>query len=261
MDITPAFLKKFEKSKMDDGCSRATVDSHLRNLRRIINYFKNEVKLIPEQYFYPFGRGGYSISSFFPTKIVLKEPEIQAIIDKTDFDNPEQEYSRDIFLLAYYCNGCNFVDLLRMRWDQIIGNYILFMRKKTETTRKNNIKDIVVPVDEKLQSVLNKVGDKDSPFILGLVKEGYSESFFENKNHKIKQQINKHLTDISEKLKLSVPLNLSKARDCYASTLMRRGKSRDDIGQMLGHSNSIVTEHYLSSIDAERTFEINSVLL
>lgn len=205
MDITPAFLKKFEKSKMDDGCSRATVDSHLRNLRRIINYFKNEVKLIPEQYDYPFGRGGYSISSFFPTKIVLKESEIQAIIDKTVFDNPEQEYSRDIFMLAYYCNGCNFVDLLRMRWDQIIGNYIIFMRKKTETTRKNNIKDIVVPVDGKLQAILDKVGDKDSPFILGLVKEGYSESSFENKNHKIKQQINKHLTEISEKLKLSVP--------------------------------------------------------
>jgi tetratricopeptide (TPR) repeat protein len=31
--------------------------------------------------------------------------------------------------------------------------------------------------------------------------------------------------------------------------------------EMLGHSNSIVTEHYLSSIDPERTFEINSVLL
>src|SRR5450759_970292 len=37
MDITPTFLRKFEKSKMDDGCSRATVDSHMRNLRRIIN--------------------------------------------------------------------------------------------------------------------------------------------------------------------------------------------------------------------------------
>jgi len=42
---------------------------------------------------------------------------------------------------------------------------------------------------------------------------------------------------------------------------MRKGKSRDDIGQMLGHSNSIVTEHYLPSIDPERTFEINSALL
>jgi integrase len=260
-DINPAFLKGFEKRKMEDGYSRATVDSHFRNLRRIINYFKNEDKQIPEQYQYPFGKSGYSISSFFPNKIVLKTEEIQSIIEYTDFETPEQEYSRDIWLLLYYCNGANFADLLRMRWDQIIGDYILFTRRKTETTRKNNIKSIVVPITQKLKSVIIKIGDKDSPFMLGLLKDGYTESYFENKNHKIKQQINRNLSWLSKKLNLSVPLNLSTARDSYASTLMRMGKSRDDIGQMLGHSNSIVTEHYLSSIDPERTFEINSVLL
>jgi integrase len=261
LDITPAFLRKFEKSKIADGWSRATVDSNLRNLRRIINYFRNEVKLIPESYIYPFGKGSFSISSYFPAKIVLKESEIQAVTDMTEFDTPEQEYSRDVFLMSYYCNGCNFVDLLKMKWNQIIGDYILFMRKKTESTRKNNIKNIVVPLNENLKSLIDKVGDKTSPFLLGLMKEGYTESAFENKNHKIKQQINRNLTAISKKLNLSVPLNLSKARDCYASTLMRKKISRDEIGQMLGHSNAIVTEHYLSSIDAEKTFEINSVLL
>jgi len=30
---------------------------------------------------------------------------------------------------------------------------------------------------------------------------------------------------------------------------------------MLDHINSIVTEHYLASIEAERTFKINAVLL
>jgi len=30
---------------------------------------------------------------------------------------------------------------------------------------------------------------------------------------------------------------------------MRNGESRDDIGQMMGHANSVVTEHYLASID------------
>lgn len=81
-----------------------------------------------------------------------------------------------------------------MRWNQIIGDYIIFTRKKTYTTRKNNIKNIVVPVTKKLQGVIDKVGDKNSPFILGLIKEGYSENTFENKNHRIKQQINKNLT-------------------------------------------------------------------
>jgi integrase len=164
-------------------------------------------------------------------------------------------------LLLYYFNGANFADVLRVRWDQIQGDYIIFTRKKTETTRKNNKKDIVVPITPKLQKLIIKLGDRESPFILGLLKEGYEEATFENKNHKIKQQINRNLSIIAQKLNLSVPLNLSKARDCYATTLMRNGESRDNIGQMLGHSNSIVTEHYLRSLNAEKTFAINSSLL
>ena len=88
---------------------------------------------------------------------------------------------RGIFSDVYYCNGSNFVDLLRMRWTQITGDYITLIRKKTETTRKNNIKDIVVPIDDKLQSMLERVGVKSSPYILGLMKEGYTDSYFENK--------------------------------------------------------------------------------
>ena len=51
------------------------------------------------------------------------------------------------------------------------------------------------------------------------------------------------------------------ARDAYASTLKRAGISKDKIGEMLGHSNSVVTEHYLGSLDIEDTFIINDVLL
>jgi hypothetical protein len=42
---------------------------------------------------------------------------------------------------------------------------------------------------------------------------------------------------------------------------MSEGESRDVISQMMGHSNSVVTKHYLSSIDTERTFNINQSLM
>jgi integrase/recombinase XerD len=47
-DITPDFLKKFEKSKLVKGCSLATIDTYNRNLRSVINYFTHEMKLIPK---------------------------------------------------------------------------------------------------------------------------------------------------------------------------------------------------------------------
>jgi site-specific recombinase XerD len=260
-DITSTFLKQFERKKISEGISIATVASHFRNLRRIINYFTNEVKLIPKGYEYPFGKGGYVISSYFPSKLVLKEKEIKSIVEFNDFENKKQEYARDIWLFLYRCNGINFADLLRMKWENKKGDYFIFTRRKTETTRKNNIRMIQVPINTKLQEVMEKLENKDSPFILGQMQEQYSETTYENKKHKMQQEINKNLKVISQKLNLSVPLKMSSARDCYATTLKRNGVSKDKIGEMLGHSNSIVMEHYLGCMDQEDTIEINSGIL
>lgn len=259
-DITVEFLYRFEKDKIIEGKSQSTIDTLNRNLRRIINYFKYVKKLIPKEYEYPYGKGGYSIKSFFPKKLVMKNDEIKKVVEFSDFDDNAQEYARDIWLLLYRCNGINFADLLRMQWSNRQGDYLIFTRKKTETTRKNNIKEITVPIIPKLQELIDKVGVKDSPFILGKLQEDYTEQMFENKLHKLRQPINKNLLLISEKLALSVPLKIKTARDCYATTLLRGGKSKDEIGEMLGHSNSVVTEHYLGSLDIEKTNEINNGL-
>ena len=141
------------------------------------------------------------------------------------------------------------------------GDYIFFTRKKTESTRRNNKKQIIVPLTDKIKDSIARVGDKNSPFLLGLLKEGYDESFFKNRNHKIKQQINRNLKDIRNKLKLSRPLQLGTAKDCYASTLDRKDVPRKNISQMLGHSNVVITEHYLDGLDPDITFGINESIL
>jgi integrase len=259
-DITPEFLNRFEKDKKIEGYKQSSIDSLNRNIRRIINYFTYEKKVIPRTYEYPFGKGGYSIKSFFPRKLVMKNEEILKVAELTNFDNPAQEYARDIWLFLFRCNGINFVDLLRMKWAFRQGEYLIFTRKKTESTRKNNIKEITAPIIPKLQLLMDKIGDKESPFILGKLQEDYTEQMFENKLHKLRQPINQNLQIIGEKLNLSVPLKLETARDCYASYLVRTGKTVKEISEMLGHSNVIVTEHYLASLDIEKTLIINEDL-
>ena len=191
----------------------------------------------------------------------MTNSEIASVIELKEFNSKQEEYARDIWEMLYRCNGINFADLLRMRWDNIQGEYLIFFRKKTETTRKSNKKEIVVPLSSKLKDLIDKIGVKDSPFILGKLKDGYSDSMFENKNHKWKKIVNQRLDEISKRLNLSIPLRIKNARDSYAMTLRRAGVSKDNIGDMLGHSNSIVTEHYLGSMNPETTFDINKHLL
>ena len=254
-------LSKFENIKVTDGKSPATVGSYMRNLRRVLNYFTKNEKLIPESFEYPFAEGKYVIPNDTPKKLTLSNHEIQSVVDMAEFDSPNQEYARDIWLFLYRCNGINFADLLRMRWDNIHGDYIFFYRKKTENTTKKFKRQVVVPITPKLRELMDKLGDESSPYILGKMDDSYTESTFNNKNHKIRGIINKDLKEITKKLNLSVPLLLKTARDSYATTLLRAGVSKDFIGEMMSHSSSSVTEHYLSSLDVEKTREINDVLL
>ena len=44
------------------------------------------------------------------------------------------------------------------------------------------------------------------------------------------------------------------------SSSSQEKRRKPQFGEMLGHSNSVVTEHYLATMDAEKTFGINDVL-
>jgi len=258
-DITIDFLNRFKEYKIK--CSPATIQTYDRNIRRMVNYSKDVLKILPTNYQYPFGRGGYTIGSYFPTKQVISKKEIEKVVRYKDFDSTEQEYALNVWLFLYRVNGINFADLLGMRWDYIKGDYFVFYRRKTRNTRKNNIKPIQSHISPKVKKVMSKIEDRTSPYILGELKEGYSEETFTNKSDKLRGEINVHLRVISKKLNLSVDLLTETARDCYATTLYRSGVSKDDIGEMMGHSNSILTEHYISSISVEKTKDINKHIL
>ena len=84
---------------------------------------------------------------------------------------------------------------------------------------------------------------------------------FASKKDWQQQKLNRSLKIISEKLELSVDHRLKTSRDSYATTLKRSGKSRDEIGEMMGHSTTQVTDHYLASLDMDKTWGINEGLL
>jgi len=261
LDITPDFLKKNERKRLQKGTSISSINSNFRDLRTVINYFMKKNKLIPSSYSYPFGKGGYSICEYFPKKQVLSNEEISKIVNLKDFKNLEEEFARDIWELLYRCNGINFADLLRLRWDHRKGNCFIFFRKKTENTRKKLRQEIVVPIDERVERLVTKVGDKHSPFLLGFLKESYTNENFDYMNRKMRKTINFSLKEISKRLEFSITLQLKTARDSYASVLRRKGVSIDIISEMLSHSNTTVTKHYLDSLNTETVFLVNENLI
>ncbi len=66
-DVTPDYLRKFEKYNLNIGNSPATIASNITDLKRILNYYTKVKKLIPRDYEYPFSEVGYRIKNFIPT--------------------------------------------------------------------------------------------------------------------------------------------------------------------------------------------------
>lgn len=260
-DIDVAFLKEFEKTQFTKGKSISTVASYMRDTRTIINYFRLTKKIVPSDYQYPFGRGGYSIKTVRKKKMVLREEEISTVIEAEHFDSPQQEYARNIWVCLYYGCGMNPIDLIRLRWDQVEEMYAHYIRTKTETTRKSNIQELVLPMTEDFRYSLDLVAGKKGPFVLGLIKEGYTETSLRNRKNRFRNDINTQLKKLSSRLNLSVPLTMSTARDCYASTLNRNGVSRESISGMLGHNDPRTTAAYLASLSVDETFAINKHLV
>lgn len=272
-DIDVDFLKRFEKHKLESGCSRATLNSYSRHLRAVINYFRLRVPVIPTEYEYPFGRGKYVIGSYTPMKSVLTQDEIKRVLAYNCYRDLHQEYALTVWRFLYYGGGANFADLMRLRESQISQREYIFTRKKTETTRVMRHSDIRIPITEPLAEVIQKLRDfkqlkvdrkqipAGNPFLLGLLQEGYTEEMFANKIHKYRSIINTELKDISVNMGLSVTLQLKSARDCFATTLYRQGVSIDVIGNLMGHSNSTTTMAYLASLDFDTALAAVSKLV
>lgn len=262
-DINVKFLKKFEKVMLDKGKSYATVSSYLRDLRTVINYFRQVKKIIPNDVEYAFGHGGYSIRAYRRKKSVLTSEEILSVIELNEFESAKQEYARNIWLVLYYGSGINPIDLLKLRWKDIENRHIHLIRTKTETTRQTVIQELTLPLTEDFKYYLNKVAvpESISPFVLGKLHEGYTETALLNRKNRFRQEINTELKKISQKLNLSAPLLMASSRSCYASSLKRIGETRETIGEMLGHRDLKTTSAYLDSLSIDETFRVNEGLV
>ena len=68
------------------------------------------------------------------------------------------------------------------------------------------------------------------------------------------------LKNISHQLGF-VEFKMKTARDCYATTLRRNAIPLETISELLGHSNTMVTRHYIGSMDLETITKANECLI
>jgi integrase len=247
--ITPDFLKGYEKWMTDNGRSLTTVGMYVRALRTIFNMaIENEVIDASK---YPFKK--YTIPA--PQKIsrTLKKEEIKQIINYTAKRDADA-VALDYWVFSFISNGMNFKDIALLKYGNINGDFLEFRRAKTKRTTNNNSLPIMVPLDENLSYIIKKRGNKSikkEDYIFPILKHGLTPQQEYDHIKTFVRNTNKRLTRVGIELGLSLKVTSYVARHCFATIQKNNNAPLAYISEALGHSNLKTTQNYFGRFEDE----------
>jgi len=258
-DITLDWIKRYETHLLNEDKSLVTVKFYIGCLRSLMNEAKQN-KIITEAS-YPFGRGKYEIKTGTGRKLALTLSQIKSVLDYPLLTDNEKK-CRDLWFFSYLTNGCNFNDMLKLKYKNIAGGEIHFTRQKTRRTTKNQ-KEISATLLPEMQVIINKWGNPDRKpdnYIFPFLSKGLTPIDEKRIIQNVIRSVNKKMAAISTALKFDLPISTYTARHSYATVLKRSGANIAFISESLGHSDLRTTENYLASFETDERAK-NAALL
>jgi integrase len=249
-DIRVSWLNGYEKYMLTQRKSYTTIGMYIRCLRAIFNE-AIDVGII-DATLYPFGKHKYEIPISVGRKLALSLSQIKQIKEYKYDENSAGAYYRDLWLFSYLCNGANFKDILQLKYGNIQGDEISFLREKTRRTSKEK-KEVIAFITPEMWDIIKNRGNVNTD------KENYIFAHLNNIYDPIKRR--KMIKDVIKRTNksmkqlgiiLGIPnLTTYVARHSYATVLKRSGANIAFISESLGHSNIKTTENYLASFESD----------
>lgn len=257
--ITTRWLAKYQSEMAEKKISYATMGMRFRTLRAIINDALRQDLIKPSAY--PFGVGKFEIPSSSGREMALTLDDIKKI---ATYKCPTDTLSmcRDLWLFSFYCNGVNFGDMCRFKYDNIEQGEIYFYRKKTFNKTKDK-KEIIAPMLPPMQSIINRWGNDNTGndvFIFPFCNGCTTEEQLKHAIHNITRLTNKQIKIVTTALKLP-DISTYNARHSYATILAKMRVPESYIAEQLGHANRTITQSYFGSYTKEERLQYNSMLL
>lgn len=258
--LTPDFLKGYEQWMTSGGKSLTSVGIYLRALRSICNLAIEEGAFKKEDY--PFGKRRYQIPAGRNVKKAISLADIQKLFCYQPETESESRY-RDLWLFSYLCSGINMKDICRLRYRNVEGNKIVFIRAKTDRTTKQNQKPIVVMMTPEAQSIIQRWGTSPvhpEAFVFDLLSEGLTPDKERRVIKQVTKTVNKYIKRIAQAVGIEAHVTSYTARHSFATVLKRSGAPIEFISESLGHSDLRITENYLDSFEDDTKRKYASAL-
>jgi integrase/recombinase XerD len=249
--ITPDFLHDYEKWMLRNGRSISTVGIYLRPLRTLFNSAISSREISPE--LYPFGVRSYQTPSGENIKKALTLAEIGKIARYSSANESEMR-SRDMWLFSYLCGGINIKDMARLRYRQLDGSMINFVRAKTARSTRQRQRSIAIPMRPEALEIIQRWGNRPADsdnFVFPILSERLTPAAELVKVKQATKTINKYMERIGKAVGIKDKVTTYTARHSFATILMHSGEPTALISEALGHSSEKTTRSYLASFKDE----------
>ena len=242
-DITTEWLVKCDKFWEKRAMSITTRGIYFRNIRTMMNFAKRTGMIKESQY--PFGKGKFEIKTQEGRKKALDMSQLKAVFNYVDANDTVNKY-KDIWCFMYLCNGINPIDMLQLKYSNIIDGEIHFVRQKTSDTTTNR-KTIKIFITPEIQHIIDKWGNpvNSDSYIFPFLKGGENPEELKAKNHDVYTRINKRMKTVCETLGIERITTYS-ARHSFASVMNSEGVPVSYISEQLGHTSIRTTQAYLA---------------
>ena len=245
-EVDLAFVRRYEDFLYSNGASGNTVSYYLRNLRSLYN------QAVTDGY-HPRGEYPFAKAQTRPAKTVkraLSRTDMQNLADLKLENEPELEFTRNLYLFSFYAQGMAFVDIVLLKKTDICNGVLTYSRHKS----KQLIRIVVTP---QMQGVIDKYNTENEylfPIISGEYASGYQ------KYRLALGRINRHLKKIAVVADIKVPLTTYTARHTWATLARDYGAPISVISAGLGHTSEEMTRVYLKDFDVSMLNQVNSIV-
>ena len=254
-DITYRWLDKFESDLLQRGCTGGGISAYMRTIKALYN--KAIKHGLVDQKHYPFNsqlnRCGYSFSHLKSQKSyrALSLEDMDKL--KTYSPTLDEQLAYYLFMFSYYSFGTNFTDIAHLKPSHFHEGHLVYFRKKTK-------EPVMVPITQESQRILDYFEkhrvEHNEYYLLGHpssylfpILSDYHEGDsvrIKDRTKKVITKVNKRLKQIAQKLGIEKNITFYVARHCAATIAKRKGASVEQISELMGHSNTIITQVYLS---------------
>lgn len=247
--VDAGWLKKCEHYWRLEGKCDTTINIYMKTLQSIFKVALNEGYIRESDF--PFGKDRYRIPASSSRKLAMSKEQIETI--KEWKGDVKTEYWRDLWMFSYLCNGINFRDMLFLKYGNIKGDELSFVRSKTGKTNGHTkvIRAIITPYMRELMARSGNGADGPAEtFIFRHAKGGENPSEVTALVRRVIAACNAAMKRLAADIEIE-PFSTYSARHSFATILKRNGVDISYISESLGHSSIATTECYLAGYDKE----------